>query len=97
MSLALATVDPAEMSLAQLRLALAPAIAESPAYDGWSMVAVADAAQMAGVGVEVGRERGGKRALVLLPGGVALPAACAPPSPPCPLPLCTQPSGTTCR
>ena len=43
------------MSLAQLRLALAPAIAEAAAFDGWSMVAVADAAQMAGVDPEVAR------------------------------------------
>ena len=39
----------ADLSLAQVRLALAADIAAGAAFDGWSMAAVADAADLAGV------------------------------------------------
>ena len=46
---------PADLSLAEIRMALAPDIAEAAAFDGWSMAAVADAAEQAGVAPEAAR------------------------------------------
>ncbi|HVR90346.1 MAG TPA: COQ9 family protein [Novosphingobium sp.] len=45
----------ADASLAEIRLALAPAVAQAAVFDGWSEAAVANAAQGAGVDPEVAR------------------------------------------
>ena len=60
------TTSPADLSLADLRLALAPAIAEAAAFDGWSMAAVEGAADMAGVDRDVARLAfaGGQMAMI---------------------------------
>lgn len=47
--------DPADMTLDELRLALAPAIAESAIFDGWGDTALAMAAQSIGVDRDVAR------------------------------------------
>lgn len=54
-----ATIDealaPADMTLAELRLHLAPLIADAAVFDGWSEEALAMAAQQAGVDIDVAR------------------------------------------
>lgn len=47
--------DPADMTLDELRLALAPAIAEAAIFDGWSDEALANAAEQFGVEPSVAR------------------------------------------
>lgn len=54
-------VSPAEMTLDELRLALAPAVAEAAVFDGWSEAAVRSAAGLAGVNGDV--------AVLAYPGG----------------------------
>ena len=60
------TTSRADLSLADLRRALAPAIAEAAAFDGWSMAAVEGAADMAGVDRDVARLAfaGGQMAMI---------------------------------
>ncbi|MBU1253251.1 MAG: COQ9 family protein [Alphaproteobacteria bacterium] len=48
-------VAPAEMTLDELRLHLAPLIADAAVFDGWSDAALAMAAQQAGVDADVAR------------------------------------------
>lgn len=47
--------DVAELTLDELRLALAPAIADAAVFDGWSDAALAHAAQQAGADLDVAR------------------------------------------
>ncbi|WP_375290074.1 COQ9 family protein [Qipengyuania sp.] len=47
--------DPADMTLDELRVHLAPAIADGAIFDGWGDTALADAAAQAGVDVDVAR------------------------------------------
>lgn len=47
--------DPAEMTLAELRLHLAPHIADAAVFDGWTPTALAEAARVAGVDADVAR------------------------------------------
>jgi ubiquinone biosynthesis protein COQ9 len=47
--------DMADLTLDELRLALAPAIADAAVFDGWSEAAIADAAAGAGLNPEVAR------------------------------------------
>ena len=48
-------VDPAEMTLDELRLHLAPHIADAAIFDGWSEAALAEAARAAGADPDVAR------------------------------------------
>ena len=48
-------VDPADLTLDELRLALAPAIAEAAIFDGWSDAALVMAAQAVGADKDVAR------------------------------------------
>jgi len=48
-------VDPSEMTLDELRLHLAPLLADAAAFDGWTDTALAMAAQQAGVDADVAR------------------------------------------
>lgn len=50
-----ATLDPGEMTLDELRLYLAPHIADAAIFDGWSDSALAEAARSAGVDTDVAR------------------------------------------
>lgn len=50
-----AIADPAEMTLDELRLFLAPHIADAAIFDGWSDAALNEAAQAAGVDADVAR------------------------------------------
>ena len=47
--------DPADMTLDELRIHLAPAIADGAIFDGWGDAALVDAAAQAGVDVDVAR------------------------------------------
>jgi ubiquinone biosynthesis protein COQ9 len=49
------TADPADLTLDELRLALAPAIADAAVFDGWSDAALVSAAVMDGVDADVAR------------------------------------------
>ena len=49
------TLMEADLSLAQLRLALAPHIADAAGFDGWSMAALTEAAERLDVDLEVAR------------------------------------------
>lgn len=51
----MAPTDPAGPTLDELRLALAPTIAEAAVFDGWSDAALAMAAQQAGIDEDVAR------------------------------------------
>lgn len=55
MSAAAAPIPVADMTLDELALALAPAIADSAAFDGWSDAALVSAAEMAGADIDVAR------------------------------------------
>ena len=60
--------DPSEMTLEELRVALAPAIAQNAIFDGWSEAALNDAADGAGIDRDVARlafKQDGKRSLPL--------------------------------
>jgi len=48
-------VDPSEMTLDELRLHLAPLLADAAVFDGWTDTALAMAAQQAGVDADVAR------------------------------------------
>lgn len=48
-------VDPAEMTLDELRLYLAPHIADAAIFDGWSDAALVEAARAAGADIDVAR------------------------------------------
>ncbi|MGB7372932.1 COQ9 family protein [Pontixanthobacter sp.] len=50
-----AELDPADMTLDELRIALAPALADSAIFDGWSDEAVVQAAEMFGADPDVAR------------------------------------------
>lgn len=47
--------DPAEMTLDELRLYLAPHIADAAVFDGWSVAALSEAARAAGADLDVAR------------------------------------------
>ena len=49
------TIDPADMTLDEVRLHLAPEIAQSAVFDGWGDEALSVAAEMAGVDLDVAR------------------------------------------
>ena len=49
------TADPADLTLDELRLALAPAIADAAVFDGWSDAALVSAATIDGVDADVAR------------------------------------------
>ena len=49
------SIAPADMTLDELRLALAPEIAEAAVFDGWSDAALESAASFAGVDLDVAR------------------------------------------
>lgn len=55
MNAAAAPIPVADMTLDELALALAPAIADSAAFDGWSDAALVAAAEMAGADIDVAR------------------------------------------
>lgn len=55
MSAAAAPIPVADMTLDELALALAPAIADSAAFDGWSDAALVAAAEMMGADIDVAR------------------------------------------
>lgn len=59
-------IDPAEMTLDELRLHLAPHIADAAIFDGWSDAALAEAARSAGVDEDVARlaYKGGAMAMI---------------------------------
>ncbi len=52
---ATAPVDASDMTLAELRLHLAPHIADAAVFDGWTATALAEAARAAGVDADVAR------------------------------------------
>ena len=58
--------DPADMTLDELRLHLAPHIADAAVFDGWSDAALAEAAKSAGVDVDIARlaVKGGAMAMI---------------------------------
>lgn len=49
------TIDISDMTLDELRLALAPGIADSAIFDGWSDEALVNAVEMAGADIDVAR------------------------------------------
>lgn len=50
-----AAIDPADMTLDELRLALAPDIAASAIFDGWNETALIAAAEMAGADIDIAK------------------------------------------